>query len=86
MTQLKITRIAIIIMMIMISTIFQNNTKKLEKMTYFIFTSFGGVMITEKKIKSTYFYLQFWACLYSPTCYMPLTGVESCYKNTIDYM
>ena len=45
MTQLKIMIITtIIIMMIMISTIFQNNTKKLEKMTYFIFTSFGGVM------------------------------------------
>ena len=34
-------------MMIMISTIFQNNTKKLEKMTYFIFTSFGGVMFAQ---------------------------------------
>ena len=55
MTQLKITRIAIIIMMIMISTIFQNNTKKLEKMTYFIFTSFVVVMITEKKIKKYIF-------------------------------
>ena len=58
MTQLKITIITtIIIMMIMISTIFQNNTKKLEKMTYFIFTSFGGVMITEKKIKKYIFLL-----------------------------
>ena len=29
-------------------------------------------------------YLQFWACLCRPSCYVTPKGVESCYENTID--
>ena len=31
-------------------------------------------------------YLHFLACLRCPSCYMPPTSVESCHKNTIDYI
>ena len=36
--------------------------------------------IAEKNTKL----LVFLACLCYPSCYMPPTGVENCYKNTID--